>query len=137
METIFEYRQPKGPDGQKCNDDCMIRAVCNATDKPYSEVHQIMYKHGWRASRRNSKNGFEYQVTKTLDELGFKWERISFPAVKGQRRMTARQLAKDEPNARYVLRVSKHLAALSFGKLLDTWDCSTKCVYFAWRVSRK
>jgi hypothetical protein len=131
---IFEYTQPKGIEDIRCNKDCMVRAVANITKENYSKVHKLMYGHGWRASRKSSKGNWEDQVTKTLDDLGVKWERISFPGVKGQKRMTAKELVKMDPNGKYIIRITKHVAALDGGKLLDTWDCSDKCVYFVWKI---
>lgn len=131
---IFEYTQPKVTGDIKCDKDCMVRAVTNVTKEDYSKVHEIMYGHGWRANRSSSKGKWEDQITKTLDDLGVKWERISFPGVKGQKRMTAKELVKMDPKGKYIIRVSKHVAALDGGKLLDTWDCSDKCVYFVWKI---
>lgn len=131
---IFEYTQPKINSDIKCNKDCMVRAVANITKEDYGKVHKIMYSHGWRASRKSSKGNWENQVTKTLDDLGVRYERVSFPGVKGENRMTGKELANLDPNNKYIIRVSKHIAALDCGKLLDTWDCSDKCVYFAWKI---
>lgn len=131
---IFQFTQPKGENDIKSGVDCMVRAVTNITKEEYTKVHKIMYGHGWRASRRSSKGNWEDHITKTLDDLGVKYERISFPGVKGQSRMTGKQLASLDPNGKYIIRVSKHVAALDCGKLLDTWDCSDKCVYFVWKI---
>jgi hypothetical protein len=131
---IFEYRQPKTDSDIKCDNDCMVRAVANVTGEEYTKVHKLMYKHGWRATRRNSKGDWEKQITNTLDDLGVSWERISFQAIKGEKRMTAKGLVKNDPNGKYIVRVSKHVTVLNNGKLMDTWDCSDKCAYFAWRI---
>ena len=130
----FKYVQPKGVNDIKSNRDCMVRAVSNVTGVEYSKVHKLMYENGWRATRRNSKGKWENQITKTLDELGFKYERISFPGIKGEKRMTSKILSDMDPNGKYIVRVSKHISVLYSGKLLDTWDCSDKCVYFAWKI---
>jgi hypothetical protein len=36
----------------------------------------------------------------------------------------------------FILRMSRHVAAYKEGILMDTWDCSDKCVYFAWEISK-
>ena len=131
---VFKYTQPKGENDIKCGYDCMVRAVTNITEENYAKVHKLMYDNGWRVTRRRSKDKWENQITKTLDELGVKYERVSFPGVKGEKRMTGKTLAKIDPNGKYIIRVAKHVAALSGGTLLDTWDCSDKCVYFAWKI---
>jgi hypothetical protein len=48
--------------------------------------------------------------------------------------MTAKTLAKIDPEGKYIIRVSKHVSVLNGGVLLDTWDCSDKCVYFVWKI---
>lgn len=131
---IFEYTQPKSKDNIKCSKDCMVRAVTNITKEDYNKVHKLMYSHGWRATRRRSKGKWEDQITKTLNDLGVEYERISFSATKGEKRMTTKKLDEIDPNGKYIVRVSKHVAALDRGKLLDTWDCSSKCVYFVWKI---
>ena len=111
----------------------MIRSVAIATDTPYSKVHEIMYRHGWRATRSKSVGNWEDQITNTLSELGFKYRKVSYPAVKGQSRMTANTMVN---SGTFILRMSRHVAAYKEGILMDTWDCSDKCVYFAWEISK-
>lgn len=123
--------QPKTDSDIKCDKDCMIRSVSIATKEPYDKVHKIMYKLGWRANRNSSKGIWEHQVTETLKELGFKSNKISYTAERGKSRMTAKSMTE---NGTYILRMAKHVACLENGVLKDTWDCSNKCVYFAWEV---
>jgi hypothetical protein len=125
----FLKTQPKTSSDIKCDKDCMIRSVSIATDTPYSKVYEIMYKHGWRVSRKNGN--WEEQITNTLSELGFKYYKKSYPAVKGQSRMTATKMVNE---GTFILRMSRHVAAYKEGILMDTWDCSDKCVYFAWEI---
>lgn len=134
---MFKYTQPKTENDIKSNNDCMIRSVANATGASYAQVHEIMYKHGWRATRNISKGKWEEQMTKTLDELGFNAIRISFPSVKGQPRMTGNQLKKADKENTYIIRVARHVACIQEGVLKDTWDCGGKCVYFAWKIEKK
>jgi len=130
----FKRIQPKTSDDIKSDKDCMVRSVTLATGESYSKVHELMYKCGWRATRKKSEGKWEDQILKTLDELGFKATKIAFPAVRGQKRMTAKTMTND---GTYILRVAKHVVCMSEGILLDTWDCSDKCVYFAWRIEKK
>lgn len=129
----FLKTQPKTEEDIKCNKDCMVRSVSIATDTPYSTVHKIMYSYGWRATRNKSVGNWEDQITKTLTELGFKYRRVSYPAVKGQGRMKATLMPNE---GTYILRQSKHVVAYKDGILMDTWDCSEKCIYFAWKITK-
>ena len=123
--------QPKTSKDIKCQNDCMIRSVAIATNTEYSKVHEIMYRYGWRASRGNSKGKWEDQITNTLTDLGFSYEKISYPAIKGQSRMTAKSMANE---GTFILRMAGHVAAYKEGVLMDTYDCSYKCVYFSWKI---
>lgn len=129
---MFTYTQPKEATDIKSNKDCMIRAVANATNYPYQMIHKLMYKYGWRATRRYSHNKWESQVTNTLDELGFKYERISYQPVKGEPRITSKDFFYKDGT--YIIRTAKHLSCVRDGRLLDTWDCSDKCIYFYWKI---
>ncbi len=134
MTDLFVHNQPKTEFDIKCSKDCMIRAVVNVTGKSYSEVHKIMYKHGWRATRKKSKDNWELQITKTLEELGFEWCKEVYQAIKGEKRMNIERFVRENSNGKFILRVSKHVTALIDGKIHDTWCKFDKCVYFIWKV---
>lgn len=131
MTTQFQYHQPKSSEDIKCSKDCMIRSVTIATGRPYHEVYTLMKAKGWRAKRSSADKNWEEQITLTLRELGFRATRHSFPGVKGQPRRTAHTMPS---SGTWILRVSKHVACLKEGVLLDTFDCRTSCVYFAWEI---
>jgi len=131
MTNQYKYFQPKSSDDIKCSKDCMIRSVVIATGRPYNEVYQLMKSKGWRTKRSSADKDWEKQITDTLKELGFKATRHSFPGIKGQPRKTAMTMPS---TGTWILRVSKHVACLKDGVLLDTWDCRSSCVYFAWEI---
>jgi len=130
----FTSSNPKSSGDLKTNNDCMIRAVANITGNVYRDVHAIMYQLGWRAVRRNSKGNWQYQILKTLDELGFKATYESFPAIKGESRICGYTFNK---SGKWILRMAKHISAYIDGVLVDSWDCRYKCVYFAWKIEPK
>ena len=131
MTNRYQYHQPKSQEDIKCSKDCMVRSVTLATGRTYSEVHSIMYGHGWRAKRSSSDRNWELQITSTLRDLGFTWKRVSFPGIKGEPRRTALTMPS---TGTWILRSAKHVACLKEGVLLDTWNSSEKCVYFAWEI---
>lgn len=130
MATL-QITQPKESTDIKSNRDCMVRAVALATGNPYNKVHQLLYAHGWRASRGKTKTQWQYQLEQTLTDLGFIYKRHYYPAVKGERRMTAHTMPE---GSTYILRMAKHVACLHNGTLMDTWDSRNKCVYMAWEL---
>lgn len=131
MTNQFKYYQPKSSEDLKCSKDCMIRSVTIATGRSYNEVYQLMKARGWRTNRSRADKNWENQITDTLKELGFKATRHSFPGIKGQPRKTAFTMPS---TGTWILRVSKHVACLKEGVLLDTFDCRSSCVYFAWEI---
>lgn len=134
---MYKFHQPKSETDIKSNFDCMIRSVSIATNTPYSKVHELMYKHGWRAARRNSKGDYKEQILNTLDELGFKAYKLPFPAQKGLPRMSGKRMALEYNDGTFIMSMAKHVCALIDGTYHDTWDCGNKCVYYALRIIKK
>lgn len=135
--TMYEYTQPKNGDDLKSDSDCMIRAVSIATNTEYSKVYDIMYSHGYRVSRGRGKGKFEDHILNTLDDLGYKAIKHSFPAVKGKSRMTAKQMIMEGYNGTYIMRQAKHVSVLDNLIIKDTWDTRNRCVYYAWEIVEK
>lgn len=60
--------------------------------------------------------------------------KLSFPAVKGAPRMNGERFCNAYHKGRYILNMAGHLTCCIDGVIYDTWDCSQKCVYNAWKV---
>ena len=60
--------------------------------------------------------------------------KLSFPAEEGQKRMTAGTFSEKYPQGKYILNMAKHWSCCVDGIIYDTWDCTEKCVYTAYRV---
>ena len=48
--------------------------------------------------------------------------------------MTPREFCRRYPKGSFILKLAHHVAAVEDGVLIDTWDCSDKCVYTAWQM---
>jgi hypothetical protein len=59
---------------------------------------------------------------------------ISFPAVRNQSRMTPSLFAQKYAKGSFILKTAHHVTVVEDGVLIDTWDCSRKCVYGAWEM---
>lgn len=127
MSWMFYNPHPKG----KLVNDCVKRAFTLATGKDYMEVQRELngIKNDIGAKIYSDK-----RVTHAYIK-SYGWTKISFKAIKGQPRMTAKQFVKDYPKGTYVCRMAHHLATIKDGVLYDTWDSSDKCIYCAWKVS--
>ena len=141
-----------GPTG-----DCVTRAIAIAADLPYGEVYARMaegnatqrkgkYDKYLERRGREAKSGVrsasEGIFTKRkwfkdyMRELGFEWT-ATMQIGSGCKV----HLKSDElPKGRIVVSLSKHLAAVIDGVLLDLHDCSrggTRCVYGYWSISEE
>lgn len=62
------------------------------------------------------------------------YKKLSFPAEKGKPRMNGKRFSQEFSKGSYILNMARHLSCCVDGIIYDTWDCSDKCVYTAWKV---
>lgn len=123
--------------------DCVVRSIAIATEKPYSEVYDVLFaanKH--YAANHHSKlansighksgsprNGNNRKVfSEYLKSLGWKW----IPTMKIGSGCTVHLRDADLPTGRIIALVSKHLTCVIDHQIRDTHDPSrdgTRCVY--------
>lgn len=110
--------------------DCVKRALAFVSGLPYEQVarelNALKKETGCRYFN-DDKNWKRY-----ADSKG--WTKMSFPAVAGEPWMNGERFCKSFSKGTYLLRMAGHLTAVKDGVLYDTWDCSAKCVYNAWKV---
>ncbi len=121
--------------------DCVCRAICIVTGKPYNEIYDRLAQ-GNAAQRKGKYEGKKAGVKTAsmgintsrkwfheyMVELGFEW----VPTMKIGEGCKTHLRANELPSGRIIVSVSKHLAAVIDGVLNDTHDCSregTRCVY--------
>jgi hypothetical protein len=117
----------------KQKNDCTVRALALATKTPYDEVYEMLAKHG----RKCSTGIFFWDWLKSIGNvaLDHKFERISFPAVKGLRRMNPVDFCDEHPRGTYICKSAGHAFAVIDGVVHDdhqTYD--ERCIYSAWWV---
>lgn len=120
--------------------DCVCRAVAIATGKPYREIYDRINELAKLERPRGGKNRSSARTgvhrstqDKLMAELGFEWTPTMEIGAGCQVHLAAAEL----PSGRLVVRLSKHVAAVSDGVLHDLWDCSrngTRCVYGFWTL---
>ena len=116
--------------------DCVVRAIANATGKPYQEVYDAineLAKHertGKRKKRKsNARDGVWPATTrKYMTSIGWEWH-----STMGIGTGCTVHLKADElPQGRLVIALSKHYTAVIDGVIHDIYDPSrngTRCVY--------
>lgn len=111
--------------------DCVKRAITLATGKDYKQVQLDLnrLKKVTYSNKFNDNKNYKYYIEKILHA-----EKLSFPAEKGKSRITGLSFAIEHPKGTYILRMASHLSCCIDGIINDTWDCSDKCVYNAWKI---
>ncbi len=126
---MYQYynAHPKG----KLVGDCVKRAISKAANIPYKEVSLQLnrYKKVTGAKTFNEMTNDVPFIENVLHG-----QKMSFPAVKGKPRMNGERFCEAYPIGSYILQMAHHLTACVDGVIYDTWDCSEKCVYRAWKV---
>ena len=122
----FLNLHPKG----KIVNDCVKRAIAGAENRDYMEVQREL-------NRLKKETHCDYfndrkNIIAYMQKHGY--IKLSFPAVKGEPRMNGERFCQAYPKGRYILNMAGHLTCCVDGVIYDTWDCSQKCVYNAWKV---
>ena len=102
--------------------DCVLRAISLALDIPYDEVWEFKLPLGYDD---------DMKLEEIAREFGHEINRIQTIKKGQKKRMTAHCMPA---KGRFILRQAKHWVALVDGKLLDTWDSSSRCIYYAWEI---
>ena len=115
--------------------DCVVRAICNATGKDYKEVYNDINEMAKGEStkrhrgnkRSQSRNGvFKETWKRYLKECGWIYHSTcKFGSTQQKIKLTEGSL----PNGTLIVQISKHLTCLKDGIIYDTFDCSKK-TYF-------
>lgn len=108
--------------------DCALRAYCTAMKMDYNDARN-------KLNRMKRDLGFTSYKCRSFIKILYKdYNKISFPAEKGYARMNGQLFMEKFPKGVYILNMAKHLSVCIDGDILDTWDCTDKCIYNAWEV---
>lgn len=103
--------------------DCTIRALALATGSTWLDAFDYLADHA-REDYSNMEDGHGFR--RWVVAGGATW--TNCPALKGKKRMTAREFAKKHPTGRYIITLAKHETACVDGKIRDVWNCGDMCV---------
>lgn len=111
----------------KQGNDCTVRSVALVKRMAYDDAYDML-----AAAGRKCFNGFDLGMW-LMKQPGV--VKLSFPGLKGQRRMNPVQFCQEYPEGRYICRVAKHVFAVIDGTVYDTFmSRSDRCIYLAWRI---
>ena len=114
--------------------DCVVRAICVATELPYRQVYNDLAmlnkrQHGKLRGASPRDGGTKTAtIRKYMASIG--WQFV--PTMGFGSGCTTHLKAEELPKGRIIARVSKHLVAVIDGVIHDTFDCSRdgkRCVY--------
>ena len=114
--------------------DCVKRAISKAAEMDYHQVQLELnkYKKITGAKAFNSDRNPDKYVVNVLKAV-----KLSFPAKRGVPRMNGERFCKAYPEGSYILQMAGHWSCCVDGVIYDTWDCSDKCVYTAWKLPKQ
>lgn len=119
----YAIHDPAAAAGVSEHNDCSVRALVNATGRPYSEVHAIFAAAGRKDRRRFRLDKHIHDIARTLG-VGLRLVRRSG---------TVEKLVRMFPQGTLVVRVSGHAFAVRNGVVHDSFAVSTGChVRQAW-----
>lgn len=107
--------------------DCVIRAICMATDKDWDTVYLELMLKGFDMKDMPSSNNVWGSY---LRDLGYTKEVIpdSCPDC-----YTVADFINDYPNGTYVLGTGTHAIAVKDGKFFDSFDSSDEIPVYFWK----
>lgn len=124
--SIYQYSNPHPKD--LLTSDCVVRAVALAFDKDYLETRRTL-------NQEKRELGFNsYKDPKFIYKYLESFDRIIFKIPKGKPRVKSKNFVELFKEGTYIVKMSKHIACIKDGKLLDTWDSSGRAIYTAWKI---
>lgn len=118
------------PEGKRVR-DCVKRAITLVAEMDYHQVQLELNRYKKVTGAKNFNS--DYNPHKYCENV-LKMEKLSFPAERGKTRMNGERFCKAFPKGRYILNMAGHWSACIDGVIYDTWDCSDKCVYTAYKM---
>lgn len=123
----MDYIKSNVNPSERKKSDCVVRAIAEATDKPWLEVYDNLCAVGRELFEMpNAKSVYGVY----LERLG--WTKQRMPKTEQGTRYTVKMLADEKNGDTLVISIARHLTVIKDGNLLDTWDCGYKCVGNYW-----
>lgn len=110
------------PTGKKIG-DCVIRALSYAESKKWIDVYNELCAIGSAVfNLPNSQQVYETYL------LQHGWVKQKMPKHSSGKRMKLKEFIEQNPDISFVAKIVGHITFVEKGHLIDTWDCSRKCI---------
>ena len=112
---------------QKLVGDCVIRAICKATDYPWEKVYTDITLKGFELCDMPSSN---VVWAAYLKDQGFKRDIVpnECPAC-----YTVNDFCEDHPEGIYILGTGTHVVTVEDGNFFDTWNSGDEVPIYFWQ----
>lgn len=120
MSYVYYNRNPQN----KIEQDCVCRAISTALDIDYYDVERMLNQN----ARHYSCDAIVKSCYRSLLEQNF-----GLKSCFGNGR-TVKQIAKQYPNRRIIMRIYAHLTCSLYGRIYDIFDCENEFVDEFWIV---
>ena len=125
MQTPSNYKYyNRNPDKLHLK-DCVCRAISTATFLSYEAVDKLLKL---TANEYDCEKLCVCCYHKLLEDV-LQYHRFNCDFEK-----TVKQVSKEYPNNRLIIRVNEHLTSSLYGTILDIWNCSEELVDCFWIV---
>lgn len=113
----------------KQSNDCVIRAISRATNTPYDQIYD-----DFKSMGRKCGSGTPRPMWK--DYIKEDTTKLSFPAIKGQKRMNLPKFLVDYPKGGYIIQFAGHLSTVIDGVCFDLYrPADHRCIYAAYKIN--
>ena len=111
------------PEKTKRN-DCVTRAICLASDLPYSTVRRKLYHTAKLLNcQKLCPTCYSFCINQVLGGVPTNCEG-----------MTVGEFADLHPDGTYLIRIVGHLTCIIDNTLYDIWDCRNRMCDMAWKL---
>jgi len=110
---------------RKFKNDCVVRAIANATGTPYKTVFEDLMEVGLEMCAWPNQ---DFVWMEYLSRLG--WKKNKCPRDSNGKLIKLRNWENHPDTA--IVRNSRHLTAIVDGACFDTWDCTYRPVNTYW-----
>ena len=108
--------------------DCTVRALALTRGLSYDEAYDLLKAAGRESNRR-------FLMVPYLNQQAWA-QKIAFPAVKGERRMSPVTFTKQFSTGVYICRTAKHVFPVLNGVVYDDHKARpSRCIYTAWKIA--
>ena len=119
--------------------DCVVRAICNATGKDYKEVYKEINelakteRTGKRKRGKSSSRNGVYKSTERRYLEGIGWE--FHPTTRIGEGCTMHLRESEIPNGTIIVQLTHHLTCVKDKVIYDTFNCSERKISDGWGLT--